>query len=526
MTDEQSAVSPDNASLPDNAKSPGDADSEQTQATPAGTSGNSPAQDSAPPTAEQTQSDDSARPATAESEVAKPAGDPQRHNIQIGSRRGGGKKQLPSKPMLGKADPSDSSAPIPSGKVPTPSVRTPLSAEVQQALDDAIADLTVEDLMTAEATNNAAQEIELESRRKGTIVRAHGDNVFFSIGGRNEGVASLRQFKEPPNIGAEMEVVVKSFQADDGLYEVTIPGASVSVADWSDLIEGAVVEARITGANTGGLECMVSQIRGFIPASQIGLFRVEDFAEYIGQKLECVATEVNERKRNLVLSHRAYLERERQEARQKLLDTLEPGLVLEGVVSNLRDFGAFVDIGGIDGLIHISQISWDRVNHPSDVLTVGQRIRVRVEKINPDTGKIGLSYRELLEHPWTNIESEISVGSTVRGPVTRNAKFGAFVKLAPGVEGLIHISELAHHRVRSVADVVKEGQDVEVKVLSIDTDAQRIGLSLKATQPEPEKSEAAEQPDEVATPTVSQSSKPLKGGFDRPTGGESIGLKW
>jgi small subunit ribosomal protein S1 len=358
-------------------------------------------------------------------------------------------------------------------------------------------------------------------------MRIAGDNVFISLGGRNEGVASARQFSKPPELGSELEVVVKSFHADDGLYELVVPGASISVSDWDDLTQGGIVDARITGANTGGLECMVNTIRGFIPASQIGLFRVENFADYINQKLPCVITEVNPRRKNLVLSHRAVLEREKEEQRKQFNEQLEPGQTYEGVVRKIQDFGVFVDIGGAEGLVHISQLSWDRVNHPSEVVQVGHRIRVKVEKVNTQTGKIGLSYRDLLDRPWDNIEQKFSVGSTVKGAVSRIAKFGAFVKLAPGVEGLIHISELAHGHVRRVEDVLKEGQEVEVKILSVDAAAQRMALSYKATLPPPEPAKEAAAPEEPGrAPVVPRRSRPLRGGFDRSAGGDRFGLNW
>ena len=403
---------------------------------------------------------------------------------------------------------------------------------MEQQLQEAMANVSLDRLVNDTRSDIAARSSELleqDTRLHAVVVRIHGDNAFFALGGRNEGVASVRQFRDPPSVGAEMEVVVRKFHPDDGLYELAIPGQSISVSDWSDLTEGAVVEARITGANTGGLECMVDTIRGFIPASQIGLFRVEDFAEYIGQKLLCVVTEVNRKRKNLVLSHRALAEREKEESRKKLIEELAPGQVREGVVRSIQDFGAFVDLGGVDGLIHISQLSWDRVNHPSEVLHEGQKVRVKVEKVNHETGKIGLSYRDLLEHPWSHAEEQFTPGAIVKGTVSRIAKFGAFVKLAPGIEGLVHISELAHHRVRAVSDVVSEGQEVDVKVLSVDPEAQRIALSIKAALPEPvteepepeEKSADAQQ--HHAPP---RRARPLKGGFDRPTGGEQFGLRW
>jgi small subunit ribosomal protein S1 len=414
-------------------------------------------------------------------------------------------------------------------KVPPPSRRERLTPELEQELRAVLGDDAMNQLLAAAPPAPIDEGLEVETRHRGTVVKVHGDNVFFTLGGRREGVASLRQFKEPPAPGAQMDVVVRGYNDEDDLYELGVPGASIEVQDWSDLVEGAVVEARITGANTGGLECMVGSIRGFIPASQIEVFRVEHYGEYYEKKLLCVVTEANKRRRNLVLSHRAVVEREREEQRKKFLEELDVGQVREGVVRSIRDFGAFVDLGGVDGLIHISQLSWDRVNDPHEVLQEGQKVRVKIEKINRETGKIGLSYRDLLDHPWTNIDQRFPVDSVVKGTVSRIAKFGAFVKLAAGVEGLIHISELAHHRVVQVSNVVKEGDEVDVRILSVDPEAQRIALSLKATQTLPQREEktaeeaADEPPREMAVP---KHQGPLKGGTDRPTGGETFGLKW
>ena len=485
----------------------------------------------------------------------------QRPKIQVGSRRGKGDQEFQgSRPVTGIANepPSaeateaaqalqDAVVPVPTDEAPAeepetgrpprietsikpPSVRDPLPPDLEEELNAAMQDVSLDAIADETADASATQILDPETRCDGTIVRMHGDNVFLSLGGRNEGVVSLRSFHEPPNVGDSMEVVIKTYNTEDGFYEVFVPGASIEVSGWGDLADGAVVEARITGANTGGLECMVNTIRGFIPASQIGLFRVEDFAEYIGQKLYCVVTEVNRRRKNLVLSHRALLEREKEEARRQLLEEIKPGQTREGVVRSIQDFGAFVDLGGVDGLVHISQLSWERVNHPSEVLKQGQKVEVKVEKVNSQTGKIALSYRELQEHPWAKVEEQFPVGEMAKGPVTRIAKFGAFVKLAPGVEGLIHISELAHHRVRTVGDVVSEGQEVDVKVLSVDTQSQRIALSIKAGLPEPEPEEKpADESSQAESKLTAQRPKrkrPLKGGFDRPSGGESFGLKW
>lgn len=477
---------------------------------------------------------------------------PARPRIHVGSRRSQGDGNVKaSKPLVARKDqpvaeeaaqaaaaaadslskPIVESLPIEvvaptRADVPKPSRRDPLTAEMEAELLEAMATVSLDNVVDADATEEASKALELETRLNAPVMRVEGDNVFFGLSSRNEGFTSVRNFKEPPAVGTQLEVVLKRFNAEDGLYEVVVPGASIDVGDWSDLTEGAVVEARVSAVNTGGLECMVNNMRGFMPASQVAMFRVEDFSDYLGQKLQCVVMEANERKRNLVLSHRALLEREREESRRKILAELSVGDIRDGVVSNVKDFGCFVDLGGVDGMIHISQLSWERVKHPSDVVQVGQKVRVKVEKINEQTGKISLSYRDLLDHPWDGIETKLPLGTVVKGPVTRIAKFGAFVRVAPGVEGLIHISELAHQRIRAVGDVVKEGEDVEVKILSIDPEAQRIALSLKATLAEPEAAKEVEVEEAPRELLIAKRRGALRGGFDRPTGGEGVGLNW
>ncbi len=323
-------------------------------------------------------------------------------------------------------------------------------------------------------------------------------------------------------------MIVSSFDADEGLYQLTRPGAAQSVQDWSDVREGTVVDAVITGENKGGLECQVNNLRGFIPAGQVSLYRVESFTQFVGERMLCVVTEANADRRNLVLSRRALLEREQQEAKEKLLAELEPGQVREGVVRNIRDFGAFVDLGGVDGLLHVSQLSWARVKHPSEVLQVGQPVKVKIQKIDPATGKISLAMKELTESPWANIAAKYPTRSKVTGKVSKIMEFGAFVELEPGVEGLVHVSELAHHRVWRVADVVSEGQEVDVIVMSVDEEKQRIGLSIKAAQAKPvkeQKKEESEEP-EAPPPVLQQPKTPLKGGVGRGSGGDQFGLKW
>ena len=483
---------------------------------------------------------------------------PLRHRVQDGSRRTGAAERPPApqrggfrgrgggpRPRrdrdraedgaAGDHDPLLDAAALddrPRTKVPPPSRRQPLSADLEQEFESAMAGASMEELVAGSpGAATVGNGIEIDSHRHAIVVKIHGDDVFFALDGRNEGVASLRQFRDPPDLGMEMEVVVTGYHPEDGFYQVGVPGSSVDVQDWSDLVQGAIVEARVTGSNVGGLECMVGHIRGFIPASQIETFRVEHYPDYYDKKLLCLVTEANERRRNLVLSHRALMEREKEEQRKQLLEELQVGDVREGTVTSVRDFGAFVDIGGLDGLVHISQLSWDHIAHPSEVLQAGQKIRVKVEKINQQTGKIGLNYRDLLDHPWTNVEQRFPVDSLVKGVVTRTAKFGAFVKLAPGVEGLVHISELAHHRVVQVTNVVHEGEEIEVKILAVDPESQRISLSLKDAHPIPTvepagaaEEEAVDEP--LRKPAVPPSGRPLKGGTARDTGGDKFGLNW
>lgn len=455
---------------------------------------------------------------------------PRGQKPQRGPKQGRDHKGKGDEETEGKAT-SDSNLfqPATRSNVPVPSKRERISPDLEAELNDALGDLSLDQIVDDGAMNRATEAIEPESRRTATVVRVDKENVFFSLGGKNEGLVALIQFKDPPAVGTQLEVIVKGTNPADGLYDLVVPGASIDVSDWSDLSQGAIVEARVTGANTGGLECMVNNIRGFIPSSQVGLYRVENFAEFVNQKLLCVVVEVNPQRKNLVLSRRALLEREQEENRRKFLAELQPGQIHEGIVRSVKDFGVFVDMGGVDGLIHISQLSWDRIKHPSEVVQEGQKVRVKVEKYDEQTGKISLSYRDLLDRPWDNVNQNFPVGMTARGTVSRVANFGAFVRLAPGIEGLIHISELAHGRVRRVEDILKEGQEVEVKILSVDPEAQRISLSYKATLPPPEAKADQEEAESDGPPrplAVTSKNRPLRGGFDRKIGGDGLGLNW
>ncbi len=419
-------------------------------------------------------------------------------------------------------------------KVETPVVpnrRQKLSATMEAELDQAMGGVSFDDLMSGTAVASSGGTLEPESRQRGRVVAMRRDVVFVELGGREQGCVPVVQFAAPPEPGAMIEVVVQRFNAEEGLYDLSVPGVAIEIGNWDEVHEGMVVEAQITGHNTGGLECEVSRIRGFIPISQIAAYRVEDIAQFVGQKFTCLVTEANASRKNLVLSRRAILDREKEESKQQAFASLALGQVHDGTVRKLMDFGAFVELAaGVDGLLHISQLAWSRVKHPSEVLQEGQKIKVRIEKIEPETGRIGLSYRDMLENPWTLAAGKYLPRSTVRGRVTRLAEFGAFVELEPGVEGLVHISELSHKRLWRASDVAKEGDEVEVMVLSVDPGSQRMSLSMKAlSQPVVSKKEKEEAQEPDLPPPSKKSNRPsnepLKGGLSG-AGGEAFGLKW
>ncbi|MCA9234136.1 MAG: S1 RNA-binding domain-containing protein [Planctomycetales bacterium] len=454
--------------------------------------------------------------------------------IQIGSQRPAVEGEAPAAPKPLHPVGDHTPAPPQAKSYPPPNKRGQLTDDLQAEFEAAVAGGSVEDMLEQSAADAKASQIAPETKVTARVASLHGDDIFLDLGSTHQGAIPAKQFETPPEVGAELEVVVARFNEEQGLYEANLPTAAVDLGNWDEVHPGQVVEVTVEGANKGGLECTVSNIRGFIPMGQISMYRVENHEELVGQRLACVITEANRKRKNLVLSHRALMERERKEKREQLLEEIAAGQIRDGVVRSLQDFGAFVDLGGADGLIHVSQLSWERVGHPSEVLQVGQEVKVRVEKVNKETGKIGLSYREVGENPWAKVPEKFPVGTTVKGTVTKIMQFGAFVKLAPGVEGLIHISELGHGRVHRVTDVLSEGQEVEAKVLTVDVDAQRISLSLKALMAKPER---APRTPRDPTPEVTaeeierrqarnRDREGLKGGLGGPSGGDKFGLRW
>jgi len=426
----------------------------------------------------------------------------------------------------------------PARRVAVPNIRGGLDEDLEADFEAALEGVAIDDLLDAGASAKAEAPIDPGSRLMATVLSIGPDTAFVDLGGRRQGAMKLAGLLDAgldlPAVGDSIEVSVGSRNDDDSLYDVALANRAISVEDWSQLQAGMIVEAKVTAANKGGLECEVAGLRGFMPASLVSTWRVENLEEMVGQTLDSLVTEIVPEARRLVLSRRAVIEKQAADAKTKLLETLEPGVEFDGIVRSVREFGAFVDIGnGVEGLIHVSELSWDRVANAADVLKAGEKVRVVVKKVDHETGKIGLSARDLIESPWKRAGDKYHVGATVKGVVSRIAQFGAFVKLEPGVEGLVHISELATRRIRSVSDVAREGQQVECRVITIDPDEQRLSLSIKALAPAPASKEqpAAEEPEadepEAPPPVVKKRNTPLKGGTGgNQSQGEKFGLRW
>ena len=456
-------------------------------------------------------------------------------------------KAVPSLPPAGTAqqppadqDESDTASEVSRPKIAAlPPVELPpvdedldaaMEAEIAAALSSGELETTVSELpQPASAGDEEPQPADGESLEEGTrltgrIESIHGDDVFLDLGFRSPGVVPHRQFEpaHKPRVGQLIEVVVGRVDREQGLIQLNLPkGVRRFGGNWEAVSPGQIVDCTVSRSNKGGLEVSVGSLRGFLPAGQVDLHYISDLEPYVGQKLRVKVLDANEKKRNLVVSRRAYLEVERKQAAEELWKTLAEGQVLPGTVTTLKDYGAFVDLGGADGFLHISEIGWSRIRHPADVLTVGQPVEVKVLSIDTDKQRISLGMRQLIADPWATAAETFAKGTTVSGTVTRTTEFGAFVELTAGVEGLIHISELDHARVRKVTDVLKNGQEVEAQVLEVDPERKRISLSLKAlaakpAEPKPDESQPVE-------PYRRKRKGPLKGGTSSLSGGGLFG---
>jgi small subunit ribosomal protein S1 len=349
----------------------------------------------------------------------------------------------------------------------------------------------------------------------GRVVRIDKDEVLVDIGYKSEGVIpsgelSIRKSVDPNDevsLGEEVDAIVLTKEDQDGRLIMSKKRARFekawrrieAAAESGEPVEGTVIEVV-----KGGLIIDLG-VRGFLPASLVDIRRVPNLDEYLATKIETKVIELNRSRNNVVLSRRAVLEEERKEVRQQILDRLQPGLVVEGQISNIVDFGAFVDLDGIDGLIHISELSWSHVNHPSEILNIGDTVQVKVLDIDRDRQRISLGLKQTQEDPWQRIVDTYSIGDELQGAVTKVVTFGAFVEILDGVEGLVHISELAGHHVESPREIVHPGDEIRVKILEIDSERRRLSLSAKRVEgqilplarPDAPASEAAQDAAEV-----------------------------
>jgi ribosomal protein S1 len=311
---------------------------------------------------------------------------------------------------------------------------------------------------------------------RGTVVGLNKDDVIVELGPRLQGVAKSSEFDRPPEVGQSFEFSLKG--QEDGLWLLGRSEAR-SLASWDEVVPGALVKAKVTGQNTGGLEAKVGPLSAFLPASHVALQRVENLGQFLGQVLECEVVEVDRDKKRIVLSRRALLERERAESRKKTLGGIATGQVVTGVVVRIESYGAFVDLGGgLEGMLHVSNLAHRRVEKPDEILATGQQIQVKVLEIGEGGKRIGLGLKQLQRDPWEDVPTRYPPETVARGRVVRLADFGAFVELEPGVDGLLHVSQLgAGQRTRRVRDLVALGQELEVRVLAVDPRDKRISLS-------------------------------------------------
>jgi small subunit ribosomal protein S1 len=325
---------------------------------------------------------------------------------------------------------------------------------------------------------------------KGKIIGYAGDDVVVEVGLKSEGLIPKEEFEGTEiKPGDEVDVLFEGLEDETGLIQLSKRRADRQMA-WQRVVdttkEGDVVEGMVTKKIKGGLLVDIGGVNVFLPASQVDVRRPSEVGEFIGKRVRAEILKIDLERRNIVISRRKLIETERDAAKKRLLDTLKEGDIVTGEVKNIADFGAFVDLGGIDGLLHITDMSWSRINHPSEVLKIGQKIEVKVLNIDREKEKIALGLKQREASPWEEIEKKYPVGSRVRGAVVNIMTYGAFVRLEDGIEGLVHISEMSWtRRVNHPSEMVTPNQEVDVVVLEINKEKQEISLGMKQTEVNP-----------------------------------------
>ena len=338
--------------------------------------------------------------------------------------------------------------------------------------------------------DESIQDFEVGSILRGKILDVVSDDVFVDVGYKSEGVIPLMEFDRSASLekGQEIEVLLEAVEDDSGLIVLSKRKAE-RIRGWEKIIaenkEGDIVSGRAIRKIKGGLLVDIG-VPVFLPASQISIRRAPDIAEYIGRDLECKIIKIDVGRRNIVVSRRRLIEERREEQKLALMEEIQVGEVRKGVVKNITDFGAFVDLGGIDGLLHITDMSWGRVSHPSEVVAIDEEIEVKILNVDREKEKISIGLKQKSQSPWVNVEDKYPVGSRVKGQVVNVLNYGGFVKLEEGVEGLVHVSEMSWtRRINHPSEVVAIGDTVEVVVLKIEKENQNISLGMKQTEVNP-----------------------------------------
>ena len=364
-----------------------------------------------------------------------------------------------------------------------------LDDEAERLISDALGADVAEGEMEGLLATGAMQELGDDNIITGTIIGMAGDSVEIDVGLKSEGLIDKDEFEGEEIVnGKEIQVLLESLEDEQGLVKVSKRKAD-RIINWKRIIatthEGDVISGMVTRKIKGGLLVDIG-VQVFLPASQVDIRRPSDIGEYVGREIRAEILKIDEQRRNIVISRRKLIESEREEAKKRLLERVSEGDLVKGEVKNIADFGAFVDLGGIDGLLHITDMSWGRVNHPSEIVKIGDEVEVKILSIDRDKEKIALGLKQKDASPWEEIEKKYPVNSRVHGEVVNLMSYGAFVRLEDGIEGLVHISEMSWtRRISHPSEMVEPGQEVDVVVLDIDTNKQEISLGMKQTEVNP-----------------------------------------
>src|SRR4051794_36278023 len=358
---------------------------------------------------------------------------------------------------------------------------------IDAEVDDALAGVSIDSLLDLDKPQTPREAGAAKGPKRGRVISvdAKKDEVFVDFGGKSQGVAPFSQFDEEPKVGDEMEFHVERYDPQEGLLILNKKGAAQSNVTWETLEVGQIVEGVVTGVNKGGLELQIKGMRAFMPAGQVDLYFNPDLNIFMNQKMQAEVTQFDSGAKNLIVSRRNILEREKEDQKQKLMQELAEGQVRRGTVRSVMDYGAFVDLGGVDGLLHVSEITHRRGIKPGDFVKVGDLVDVKVIRIDKETGKLSLSLKQMMADPWVGAENKYAVGTPVTGRVAKVESFGAFIEVEEGVEGLLPVSEMSWQRIKHPSDIVKEGDTLRLVVISLEPANKRIGFSLKQAGPDP-----------------------------------------